>query len=236
MGPKEIELILNELKLVSGLSKSDAFEHLKNQRLVNKGVEDLFKSQKSTNDVLGKLMDLSDEGVKTINPGDAFSTFNKVFKQVMDPKFLTEKAAPGIAGAWQLGEMYKNKDETFGNKTYEDLTKSFERPESLIVPNEKNLFQSQTVQNTGPYGISKWKESSSNRRKVLSQTAVDEIKQVVPKQTMAGILNMLQQPEFLRLSQVQKQNTVNKLLSDLQKDLIPLQKKLLEIGVDYRQD
>lgn len=236
MGPKELKLILDELNLVSGLSKSDALEHLKNQRLVNKGVEDLFKSQKSTQDVIGKLMDLSDEGVKTINPGDAFSTFNKVFKQVMDPKFLTEKAAPGIAGAWQLGEMNKHPEETFGDKTYQELTKSFERPEEYINTDRENVFQGQTVEKAGPYGISRWKESSSNRRKVLSQTAIDEIKQVIPKQTMAGILNMLQQPEFLRLSQVQKQNTVNKLLSDLQKDLIPLQKKLLEMGVDYRQD
>lgn len=236
MAPKEISSIVEALNLVPGLSKSQAFEHLKGLKLTNKGVEDLFRSQKDTDGVVQKLMEMSDNGIKEINPMDKFSFWNKAFTQVMDPKFLTEKAAPGIAGAWQLGEMYKNKDETFGNKTYEDLTKSFERPESLIDSNEKNLFQSQTVQKDGPYGISKWKESSSNRRKVLSQTAVDEIKQVVPKQTMAGILNMLQQPEFLRLSQVQKQNTVNKLLSDLQKDLIPLQKKLLEIGVDYRQD
>ena len=236
MAPKEISSIVEALNLVHGLPKSQAFEHLKGLKLTNKGVEDLFRSQKDTDGVVQKLMEMSDNGIKEINPMDKFSFWNKAFTQVMDPKFLTEKAAPGIAGFAQLGEMNRHPEETFGDKTYQELTKSFERPDQFINEDKENVFQGQTVEKAGPYGISRWKESSSNRRKVLSQTAIDEIKQVIPKQTMAGILNMLQQPEFLRLSQVQKQNTVNKLLSDLQKDLIPLQKKLLEMGVDYRQD
>lgn len=236
MAPKEILSIVEALNLVPGLSKSQAFEHLKGLKLTNKGVEDLFRSQKDTDGVVQKLMEMSDNGIKEINPMDKFSFVNKAFTQVMDPKFLTEKAAPGIAGAWQLGEMNAHPEETFGDKTYRELTESFERPEDLLNTDKENVFQGQKVEKSGPYGISRWKESSSNRRKVLSQTAIDEIKQVIPKQTMAGILNMLQQPEFIRLSFVQKQNTVNKLLSDLQKDLAPLQKKLLEMGVDYRQD
>jgi len=236
MGPKELSLIIEQLNLVPNLDKTQVLEHLKNQRLVNKGVEDLFKSQKDTQGVMNKLMDMSDEGITKINPMDKFSTLNKAFTQLMDPKFLTEKVAPGIAGAWQLGEMNKHKEETFGNKTYEDLTKSFERPESLIDPKENNLFQGQTVEKNGPYGISKWKESNSNRRRVVSQSVVDEIKSSMPKYTVNSILSQLSSPEFVRLSQTQKLNTVNKLLTDLQRDLAPIQKKLLEMGVDYTKD
>jgi hypothetical protein len=78
MGPKQLELILNELNMMPGLSKTQALEHLKTQRLVNKGVEDLFKSQKDTQSVIGKLMDMSDEVIKSINQMDKFSTVSKV--------------------------------------------------------------------------------------------------------------------------------------------------------------
>lgn len=236
MGPKELQLILDELNLMPGLDKAQALEHLKTQRLVNKGVEDLFKSQKNTQGVINKLLDMSDEGITKINPLDKFSTVSKVFTQLMDPKFLTEKVAPGIVGGIQAAEMGGHLDETFGNKTYEDLTKSFERPESLINPKENNLFQGQTVEKSGPYGISKWKESNSNRRRVVSQSVVDEIKSSMPKYTVNSILSQLSSPEFVRLSQTQKLNTVNKLLTDLQRDLAPIQKKLLEMGVDYTKD
>jgi hypothetical protein len=236
MGPKELQLILNELNLMPGLSKADALEHLKTQRLVNKGVEDLFKSQKDTNGVISKLMDMSDEGIKTINPLDKFSTLNKVFTQLADPKFLTEKVAPGIVGGVQLAEMGAHPEETFGNKTYEELTKSFERPEEYVDSTKSNLFQGQDVQKNGPYGISRWQNASSDRRKVLSQSAVDDIKKLVPNVTMNSIMSQLSSPGFQKSSQVQKQNYVNKLLSDLQRDLAPLQKKLLEMGVDYTKD
>jgi hypothetical protein len=236
MGPKQLELILNELNMMPGLSKTQALEHLKTQRLVNKGVEDLFKSQKDTQSVIGKLMDMSDEGIKSINPMDKFSTVSKVFTQLMDPKFLTEKVAPGIVGGVQALEMGGHLDETFGNKTYEELTKSFERPESYVDPKENNLFQGQTVEKNGPYGISKWKESNSSRRRVVSQSVVDEIKSSMPKYTVNSILSQLSSPEFVKLSQTQKLNTVNKMLTDLQKDLAPIQKKLLEMGVDYTKD
>lgn len=236
MGPKELQLILEQLNLVPGLDKTQALEHLKNQRLVNKGVEDLFKSQKDTQGVMNKLMDMSDEGITKINPMDKFSFLNKAFTQLMDPKFLTEKVAPGIVGGIQAAEMGGHLDETFGNKTYEELTKSFERPESLIKPKENNLFQGQTVEKNGPYGISKWKESSSSRRRVVSQSVVDEIKSSMPKYTVNSILSQLSSPEFVKLSQTQKLNTVNKMLTDLQRDLAPIQKKLLEMGVDYTKD